>query len=154
MERQIRSRRHLLTAALSTLTLVALGAVPAPAQQATLSPPEARAAIAAGKLTLVDVRSPDEWRETGVPAGARRLDYRNRADDAAFVAAFAALVGGDHSAPVAVICRSGRRSAQVRALLLANGFRAVADVNEGVLGGEAGPGWLRRGLPLTPCPDC
>jgi len=134
--------------------LLLLGTAAAPAGETVLSPARARADIAAGRRILVDVRTPEEWRETGLPSGARRLDYRNRRDDDAFVAAFTALVGGDPAQPVAVICRSGRRSAEVRALLAAHGFRDVADVSEGVMGGPAGPGWLSRGLPLTPCRDC
>lgn len=131
-----------------------LGVPAAGAGEAVLSPPAASAGVAAGRLTLVDLRTPAEWRETGVPAGAQRVDYRNRKDDAAFVAAIRALVGGDKDAPLAVICRSGRRSAEARALLLAHGFRDVADVSEGMQGGPAGPGWIQRGLPVSLCPNC
>ena len=34
-------------------------------------------------------------------------------------------------------------------LLIENGFTAVADIREGMLGSGGGPGWIRRGLPVT-----
>jgi hypothetical protein len=35
-----------------------------------LTAPEAAAAVAAGKVTLIDIRTPPEWKETGVAKGA------------------------------------------------------------------------------------
>jgi rhodanese-related sulfurtransferase len=131
-----------------------LGGASAMAQGVVMSAPEVNALLTQGKTILVDVRTPEEWRETGLPAGALRLDYANRGSSAEFVTAFAALVGGDRSAPVAVICRSGNRSAKVQSLLRDNGFTSVINVAEGMRGGEAGPGWLKRGLPVIACPTC
>jgi rhodanese-related sulfurtransferase len=113
---------------------------------AELAPPEARRLAAAGQLTLVDIRRPEEWAATGVPEGAMTLDMR-RAD---FASALAEAVGGDRSAPVALICARGVRSARLSNRLTEAGFRNVADVPEGMLGSRAGPGWLARGLPTTP----
>ncbi|SEH59963.1 rhodanese-like domain-containing protein [Magnetospirillum fulvum] len=120
----------------------------------TLSPTEASAQVAAGTMALIDVRTPEEWRQTGVPVGAKRLDYRNRTGERQFVERIVAMVGGDRNAPLAIICRSGNRSAQVQTLLIENGFTRVVNVQEGMLGSAAGPGWLRRGLPVEPCPTC
>jgi len=131
-----------------------LGGFSAGAAEPGLSPVDASTLTAAGKITLVDVRTPAEWRESGVPPGAKRLDYRNRSGDAAFVEQIAAMVGGNRAAPLAIICRSGNRSAQVQTLLIQNGFSHVLNVSEGMWGGAAGPGWLRRGLPVEPCPTC
>ena len=36
----------------------------------------------------------------------------------------------------------------MQSLLQAQGFTKVFNVREGMSGGSAGPGWLRRGLPL------
>jgi rhodanese-related sulfurtransferase len=124
------------------------------AQEATISAPEANALASRGQLTLVDVRTPDEWRKTGVPAGAKLVDLHNRGGQAAFLEQFIAAVGGDTSFPVAVICRTGSRSTQAQKLLMANGFTHVLNIKEGVMGSEAGPGWVNRGLPVTPCPTC
>lgn len=117
------------------------------AQQAEITPPQARALAAEGKLLLIDVRTPAEWRETGVPAGARLINLRQ----SGFVDQVLRAVGNDKAAPIGVICRSGSRSAQAQALLQAEGFTNVVNVSHGVLGGQ---GWLQAGLPLEPCPTC
>jgi len=140
-------------AALAVL-LSLLGGTATGAEPVTLSAPEVYAQVTAGKMTLVDVRTPEEWRQTGVPVGATRLDYQNRIGPAPFVEQVARAIGGDRTAPVAIICRSGNRSTQVQHLLLENGFTHVVNVREGMLGSDAGPGWVRRGLPVEPCPTC
>ena len=106
------------------------------------------AAIQAGKLTLIDVRTPDEWKETGVAQGAARIDMNQPRGAAGFVDEVLKRTKGDKNAPVALICRSGNRSTQMQSLLQAQGFTKVFNVREGMSGGGAGPGWLRRGLPL------
>lgn len=55
---------------------------------------------------------------------------------------------------MAVICRTGRRSAAAERLLERNGFSHVYNVVEGMAGSSAGPGWLARGLPIEPSPTC
>ena len=112
---------------------------------AALDPAAAHEAAAAGEITLIDVRRPDEWDATGVPEGAVALDMRR--DD--FLDALAAAVEGDRSAPVAIICAGGVRSDRVSGRLVAAGFTRVIDVPEGMLGSAAGPGWVERGLPVT-----
>ncbi|MCU0834183.1 MAG: rhodanese-like domain-containing protein [Chromatiaceae bacterium] len=72
----------------------------------------------------------------------------------ALVAEVLSLSGGDRSAPVALIGATGTRGARMQRLLAAEGFTAVYNVREGMLGSGAGPGWLRRGLPIVPCPTC
>jgi len=139
---------------LLAVLIVLLCGSAAGAAEVTLSPTEASAQVAAGKMVLIDVRTPEEWRQTGVPVGAKRLDYRNRAGERQFVERIVSMVGGDRNAPLAIICRSGNRSAQVQSLLTENGFTQVVNVQEGMLGNATGPGWLRRGLPVEPCPTC
>ena len=48
-----------------------------PAGAAVLSPDTAAARAGAGKLTIVDVRLPDEWAATGLPAGALGVSLQN-----------------------------------------------------------------------------
>lgn len=106
---------------------------------------EAHARARDGSVTLIDIRRPDEWTETGIGEGAHPLDMRR--DD--FDTALAALVSGDRAAPVAIICARGVRSARVASRLAAAGFTHVIDVPEGMLGSSAGPGWLGAHLPVT-----
>ncbi len=101
--------------------------------------------LSAGKVTLVDIRRPKEWAQTGVAEGAERLDMRRRD----FVAALDTLVDGDRSAPVALICATGGRSRWLSNALSEAGYTQIYDVSEGMMGSRVGPGWLRRGLPVV-----
>ncbi len=98
----------------------------------------------AGDILLVDIRRPDEWAKTGSAAPGARLDMR-RAD---FTDALSVLVDGDRDAPIALICARGVRSARLTNQLTEAGFTNIIDIPEGMLGSSAGPGWLKRGLPL------
>ena len=105
---------------------------------------------AQGKTTIVDVRSPGEWRQTGIAKGAATVTIHNPNGVKAFVREMTKAVGGDKSKPIALICAAGVRSARALRILAANGFTNLRDISEGMLGSpEAGPGWLKRGLPVT-----
>lgn len=110
-----------------------------------LSAPDAHALATSGKITLIDVRRPDEWASTGSGEGAHRLDLR-RAD---FIREVFRLVSGDTDAPVAVICAHGVRSRRMSRALTDAGFTRILNVSEGMLGSRAGPGWIARNLPLN-----
>ncbi|MDT3671980.1 MAG: rhodanese-like domain-containing protein [Aromatoleum sp.] len=126
----------------------------AAAAPAEITPQEAQARASAGELTLVDVRTPREWRETGVARGAARIDINDPDGIDGFVKAVLQRVGGDRNAAIAVICRSGHRSGQVQRVLVAQGFTQVQSVSEGMSGSRAGPGWIERGLPVERCGEC
>ncbi|WP_370400776.1 rhodanese-like domain-containing protein [Sulfitobacter sp. JB4-11] len=110
-----------------------------------LSAPDAHVAAVAGEITLVDIRRPDEWARTGVPEGGVGIDMRR--DD--FIEALLAQTGGDRDKPVALICARGVRSARLTARLQDAGFTQIIDVPEGMLGSGAGPGWVKRELPVV-----
>lgn len=80
---------------------------------------------------LIDVREPDEFAAGRVP-GARNIPLQQLPDRLREVPA---------DRPVAVICQSGRRSAQGAELLAAAGIDAAT-----VDGGTAA--WAQTGLPL------
>ncbi|QGU33798.1 rhodanese-like domain-containing protein [Thermochromatium tepidum] len=115
-----------------------------------LSPEEALTKARSGEILLIDIRTPEEWRETGVPAEAHRIDMT----DPRFIERLLQTMGGNRSAPIALICRTGNRSGYVQQQLRKLGFSQVYDVPEGVLGNRLGPGWIRRGLPIERCTDC
>jgi rhodanese-related sulfurtransferase len=139
------SRRAFLIGAASTLATTAALAQTAPSNGGDLSPPDAHALALLGEITLIDIRRPDEWAQTGSGEGARRLDMR-RND---FIPELMKLVGGDPSKPVAVICARGHRSFRMSRTLKNAGFTNIIDVPEGMLGSRAGPGWIARNLPLN-----
>jgi rhodanese-related sulfurtransferase len=139
------------------LTLLILLLLAAPAGAEVLTPDAAEARAAAGQLTIVDVRLPEEWAATGLPAGALGISlqdpvtYRARPG---FVQDVLRALGGTHDGPVALICAAGTRSAVATELLAGAGFKRVYDISEGVSGGAHGPGWLERHLPTEPCKAC
>ncbi len=116
---------------------------------ALLSAPMAHEKVRAGEITLVDIRRPDEWARTGVPEGALALDMR-RPD---FTDVLLEEVGGSAEAPIALICARGVRSRGLGAKLTKAGFTQIIDVPEGMLGSGAGPGWIKRGLPVVQVSD-
>jgi len=120
----------------------------------TLSAPDAYAQVQAGKLTLIDVRTADEWRKTGVPQGALRINMANAQGEAGFIQQVEAALGGDKHQPVALIGLAGNRSANAQNVLRESGFTHVYTIKEGMLGSSAGPGWIARRLPVESCPRC
>lgn len=119
-----------------------------------LSARDARDQVQAGTITLIDVRTPGEWRQTGVPAGATLIDMNNTQGPQGFVDAVLSRVKGDRNAPIALICRSGNRSALMQNTLEEQGFTRVYNIREGMGGSATGPGWIKQGLPLEACKQC
>ena len=120
----------------------------------TLSAPEAFAQARAGKLTLIDIRRPDEWRQTGVAAGALRINMVHPQGVPGFVREVGAALDGRRDAPIALICRTGNRTTRMQKALQDAGFTNVTHIPEGMAGSPAGPGWIARGLPIDPCRTC
>lgn len=102
----------------------------------------------AGEIVLVDIRTPEEWKQTGLPTSAYAVSMDQ--PPATLVPALAALGGKDNGKPLALICRTGNRSSHLAAQLRKVGFTKVIDVSEGMAGGRNGPGWLKTGLPVRP----
>jgi rhodanese-related sulfurtransferase len=147
-----RTRRALLLLAASIVlptTSVLAGSIPA-----ELTAPEAQALASKGELKLIDVRTPEEWRDTGVAPGAARINMYHAGGSEGFLKDVLESVNGDKSAPIAVICRSGNRSTRVQSFLVSQGFTNVSNVREGMGGGGSGPGWVQRGLPVDACKRC
>lgn len=104
------------------------------------------------RLTVIDIRSPREWLESGVPKGARTITMHNPTGKRAFLETVRAAVAGDTARPIALICAVGGRSCWAQRFLTKNGFSRVSDISEGVFGrGKDKPGWLKRGLPVDSC---
>ena len=135
------SRRAILTG--TGAALVAGFGVTRGLADAVMTPPELLEAVRKGEVLLVDVRRPDEWQATGIAEGAVPIDLRRSDFVDAVVAARASK-----SQPVVVICARGVRSRRMTRRLTKAGVLPIIDVPEGMLGSAAGPGWIRRGLPI------
>jgi len=133
------------------VALLVLGAVSARAEP-DISAPQALERAKQGKLLIIDVRTPEEWRETGVIPQARRVDFYRGPQ--VMLKSVLEMVDGDRNAPIALVCHSGSRSTEAQRYLQAQGFTQVYNLKEGMAGSAAGPGWLNRRLPLDPCPRC
>ncbi len=97
-----------------------------------LTAPEALRQVEAGTLVLIDVRSPGEWRETGLPHGAVAISIHDPRGRDGFVEKVGRTVSTGHRA--ATICATGIRSERARSWLLGAGFQAVFNIREGMLG--------------------
>lgn len=113
-----------------------------------LSAPEAHRLVRAGELTLIDIRTPEEWRHTGVADGAGLVNMVHPGGTEGFVRDILAQVDGNPDAPIGLICRTGNRTTHIQRVLTAHGFSRIYNVAEGMVGSSAGPGWLNRGLPV------
>jgi rhodanese-related sulfurtransferase len=136
------TRRALLGAALLFQGLLSARAQ---SPQSAVSPREAHEAAKAGRLLLVDIRTPAEWADTGLATGAIRLD----AGSAGFEVRLAGLRLDNPGRRIALIDRTGGLSATVRQKLSQRGWRDLAVVRGGMLGQG---GWLAEKLPVSGYP--
>ncbi len=106
---------------------------------------------ARGRSLFVDVRTPEERKASGAPAG---LDANAPLVDSGFAADIEpklAVKGLTKADPVVLICRSGRRSALAANRLAEAGFTRVYTVVDGFEGAAGGGnGWKGSKLPLAP----
>jgi len=121
-------------AAVATLLAVVLtaGAGKSLAQE-IITPAQALQMADDGQIMIIDIRRPDEWRKTGIPARASRATVRFDRTPTAFLKRIAELTNGDKSRPIALICAAGVRSKQASRLLRNSGYTQVLDIGEGML---------------------
>jgi rhodanese-related sulfurtransferase len=138
-----------------TIALLLSAATMVWAGEAVVAAPAANLEAQAGARMLIDVRHVTEWRQTGIPAGAKEISIHDRDGLAGFVAKVTKAVGGNKKALISLICARGVRSSKAADVLAAAGFTNIRDVREGMLGNQKdGPGWLKRRLPVRPCNNC
>lgn len=141
--------RASLTLPIAVVMLVMLGYGRAePANPAAVASDQVQALVERG-VAVVDVRTPSEWRLTGVIPGSRLITAFDTAGrlDPSFPAALRQAVAQDRE--VVVICATGRRSAAISSLMASEGgYTRVYDATDGI------QGWFRSGHELQPCPMC
>ena len=119
-----------------------------------VSPTEAWQGLAQDpKAVLVDVRTQPEWNFVGIP-DLRSLGkktgfvcwqvYPQMQVDPDFVTQVEQLTGGDHSAPLYFICRSGARSRSAAQALTAAGYGKCFNVAGGFEGDVDGQDYGRE----------
>lgn len=137
---------HFVATGLLLAALVSAPIAYLAADTRTITVQEAHAGAANGEIVLVDVRTPGEWRDTGIGEGAHAVSMHLPG----FVEKLVVVTGGDKSRPIALICARGGRSARMSAQLARLGYSTILDVAEGMLGSRHGPGWLKARLPTSP----
>lgn len=136
--------------------LALLWVLPAAAQNAlpSLTAADARLLQASGQAVLIDIRQPEEWRQTGVALGAVRVSLGHPDGGQGFLRDVLAAVDGNPDATLVLICRTGNRTSNLVPALQQRGFSRVYHVAEGMLGSQFGPGWIGSGLPVEDCSTC
>ena len=148
------SRRTLMMGLTLLMGVIVLDAGLASANHRIMTADKAKVRLERGQMMLIDVRSPQEWRQTGIAPGASKVTIHDPGGLPGFVDAVKATVSGNLDEVIAVICASGGRSTIVHQALPEAGFTRVMNIREGMLGGPYGPGWFPRGLPVEPCRNC
>ena len=115
------------------------------AETPILSAPEAQDRISSGEMVVLDIRSPEEWKETGVAEGAWPVSM-HRPD---FGQQLQAILAKYEPGQIGLICATGGRTAHVTSILKQNGVEGITDVSEGMMGNPSGPGWIARGMPVV-----
>jgi rhodanese-related sulfurtransferase len=120
------------------------------------------------RALLIDVRSNMEFLFIGHPVGAISIPWIDEPDwvvNPNFAADVRKLIlggldhrSGGHNVPIALICRSGKRSMEAGELLLKQGFHDVYNVSDGFEGERDEHhhrstlgGWRCEGLPWEQC---
>ncbi|EIJ33561.1 rhodanese-like domain-containing protein [Thiothrix nivea] len=94
-------------------------------------------------VTLVDIRLPEEWQQTGVVEGSKLLTLFEKNGSVApnFLADLQKMVPADK--PVALICRTGNRTRAGTQMLAQAGYTQVYNVTHGITG------WIGEGKPVA-----
>ena len=113
-----------------------------------VTPAEAQALRDAGRARVVDVRTPEEYRDVGHVAGTPLVAWpRSGAPDE--VRRFVEQVAEKHQPTdtLLLLCRSGVRSHYAAHVLAQAGFTHAYNILEGFEGAVPGQGWRAAGLP-------
>ena len=141
------TRRHLLTTCHTAfLLLIMLPGAVAFADASIWSADKAARALQNNEIILLDIRSPQEWQETGLAEGAWPVSLH----EPGFGEKIGAIIRANENRTIALICAVGGRSASVLSHLKGLGVSNFVDVSEGMLGSKAGPGWIKRDLAIVP----
>jgi rhodanese-related sulfurtransferase len=96
-------------------------------------------------VTIIDVRRPDEWSETGIVEGSHGItffDAKGGYDANAWLTELSELVKPDE--PFVLICARGVRSSKIAELLDKRlGYSAVHNVTDGIYA------WLKQDKPVV-----
>jgi len=126
------------------LTWLIFLALPIHAEVVNIDNQQLKALMEQG-VPIIDIRRPDEWKQTGVVKGSHLntfFDKQGRYDVNAWLAKLAPVAGKDD--PFILICRTGNRTGIVSRFLDQKlGYKKVYNVQRGITD------WIRQGNPVT-----
>lgn len=131
-----------LLAGLGAVTAITFRGARAQSAVQQMSVHEARQAALEQRLILVDIRTPGEWQESGIPDVAVALDMTRKG----FVRRLLELREKQPDARIGLICAVGGRSSYVTRWLSRQRVSGVVDVPAGIHTPRTG--WLARKLPV------
>ena len=85
------------------------------------------------KVTLIDIRRPEEWAQTGVVAGSKKLTFFTKTGgiNPNLVPGLKAIASADQ--PIALICRTGNRTKVAAQMITSQlGYKTVYNVKNGI----------------------
>lgn len=85
------------------------------------------------KVILIDIRRPEEWAQTGIVAGSKKLTFFTRTGgiNPNLVPGLKAIASADQ--PVALICRTGNRTNVAAQMITSQlGYKKVYNVKNGI----------------------
>jgi rhodanese-related sulfurtransferase len=138
--------QRLFAAILTALTFTLSPAALAADRAQIMSVEQARAAATKKSLLLIDIRRPEEWRESGVGDVAHPIDMTQPT----FFKELMKLREANPDAQFGLICATGVRSRALASYMIRNGIKNVVDVSAGMHGRR---GWLASKLPVKPAPS-
>lgn len=144
IERHFQNWQHQF-ASLALLLSLIFFALPAHADAPLMSAPEAFEKLSSGDLVVLDIRSREEWQDSGVAQGALPISMHEKD----FLERLQYVLLEYEPEKIAMICATGGRSAEVTYFLEQNGLSGVADISEGMFGNRNGPGWIKHDLPIV-----
>ncbi|WP_237154187.1 rhodanese-like domain-containing protein [Oryzibacter oryziterrae] len=103
-----------------------------------LDPAVVDAAVSAGQTVLIDIRTPEEWADTGLARGATPLDMTS----ASFLTDLKQVIDSNPGKKLTFICRSGHSSGMLTDQLEHAGLPGLADVKGGM------NAWVQESLPM------
>ena len=128
-------------ASAAPVALLVAGTAPALHADVIDVDPEALARLLDEGVPIVDIRRPQEWRDTGVVEGSHLMTFFDADGDYDAVAWKAALDGiVDADEPVVLICRTGRRTEIVGQWLSERAGHATVYAVDGGIAGWTGSG--------------
>jgi len=101
--------------------------------------------LLAEDVPIVDIRRPEEWKQTGIVEGSQLMTFFDAAgnyDARAWLAELAPIAGKDE--PLILICRTGNRTGMISQFLVQQlGFSRVYNVTRGITD------WIAKGYPVV-----